>query len=107
MIKRANDNVFGLAAGVISKDIDFCNTVSRALKAGTVWVNTYNVFESAVPFGEWTGCCAVRQEQSSAAKECPCAGKGKGRGTVVGTEMQWRGTSVWWELTGCKTINRS
>lgn len=36
--------------------INFINTVSRGLKAGTVWVNCYNVYESAVPFGEtWEG----------------------------------------------------
>ncbi|PSC69329.1 aldehyde dehydrogenase [Micractinium conductrix] len=51
VIKRANTSEYGLASGIISKDVNFINTVSRALKAGTVWVNTYNVYESGVPFG--------------------------------------------------------
>ncbi|PRW44891.1 aldehyde dehydrogenase [Chlorella sorokiniana] len=51
VIERANANCYGLASGIISNDINFINTVSRSLKAGTVWVNCYNVYESAVPFG--------------------------------------------------------
>ena len=38
VIARANDNEFGLASGIISNDVNFINTVSRSLKAGTVWV---------------------------------------------------------------------
>lgn len=56
VIKRANQNEYGLASGILSNDINFINTVSRALKAGTVWVNCYNVYESGVPFGGcWEG----------------------------------------------------
>jgi aldehyde dehydrogenase (NAD+) len=51
VIARANTSDYGLASGIISKDINFINTVSRSLKAGTVWVNCYNVYDSAVPFG--------------------------------------------------------
>ena len=45
VIKRANDSEYGLASGIISNEVDFVNTVSRALKCGTVWVNTFNVYE--------------------------------------------------------------
>ena len=48
---RANASMYGLAAGVWSRNIDTVNTISRNLKAGTVWVNTYNQFDAAIPFG--------------------------------------------------------
>jgi hypothetical protein len=51
VIRRANDTPFGLASAVFSKDLDSVNTISRGLKAGTVWVNCYNLFDNAVPFG--------------------------------------------------------
>ncbi|GAB2289533.1 hypothetical protein Dimus_023843 [Dionaea muscipula] len=51
VIRRANTTRYGLAAGVFTKDIDRANTLSRALRAGTVWVNCFHVFDAAVPFG--------------------------------------------------------
>eukprot|EP00210_Caulerpa_lentillifera_P009161 g8734.t1 len=51
VIRRANDTTYGLAAGVLTNDIDTANRVSRALRAGTVWVNCYNVFDNATPVG--------------------------------------------------------
>ena len=36
----------------LHSQVNFINTVSRGLKAGTVWVNCYNVYDAAVPFGE-------------------------------------------------------
>ena len=39
MIKRANNSQFGLASGLWAKDVDVVNTISRGLRAGTVWVN--------------------------------------------------------------------
>jgi acyl-CoA reductase-like NAD-dependent aldehyde dehydrogenase len=50
-IARANDSIYGLAAGVWTKDIKKAHYVASKLKAGTVWVNTYNVYDTAVPFG--------------------------------------------------------
>jgi aldehyde dehydrogenase (NAD+) len=50
-IARANDSVYGLAAGVWTRDIKKAHYVASKLKAGTVWVNTYNVYDTAVPFG--------------------------------------------------------
>lgn len=48
---QGNDTTYGLSAGVWTKDIKKAHEVARALKAGTVWVNCYNVFESTTPFG--------------------------------------------------------
>ncbi|KAM9330703.1 aldehyde dehydrogenase 1A1-like [Gastrophryne carolinensis] len=51
VIKRANNTEYGLAAGVFTKDLDKAITVSNALQAGTVWVNTYLVVSPQAPFG--------------------------------------------------------
>jgi len=51
VVKRANANSYGLAAGVWTKNIDTVNKLSRNLRAGTVWVNCYNNFDAALPFG--------------------------------------------------------
>ena len=51
VVERANNNNYGLAASVFTKDIDNANTVSNNLRAGTVWVNCYDVFDPALPFG--------------------------------------------------------
>jgi len=51
VIRRANDTRYGLAAGVFTQNIDTANTMARALKAGTVWVNCFDVFDAGIPFG--------------------------------------------------------
>jgi aldehyde dehydrogenase (NAD+) len=50
-IARANESQYGLAAAVWTRDIKKAHYVARKLQAGTVWVNTYNVFDTAAPFG--------------------------------------------------------
>jgi aldehyde dehydrogenase (NAD+) len=50
-IGRANDSPYGLAAGVWTRDIKKAHYVARKLQAGTVWINTYNVYDTAAPFG--------------------------------------------------------
>ena len=50
-IAKANDSQYGLAAGVWTRDIKKAHYVARKLQAGTVWVNTYNVYDTAAPFG--------------------------------------------------------
>lgn len=47
----ANSSDFGLAAGVWTRDISKAHRAAKALKAGTVWVNQYNGFDTAIPFG--------------------------------------------------------
>jgi aldehyde dehydrogenase (NAD+) len=51
VIRRANNTSYGLAAGVFTQNIDTANTLTRALKAGTVWINCYDTFDAAIPFG--------------------------------------------------------
>ncbi len=47
----ANQNIYGLAAAVWTNDVRKAHAVARRLKAGTVWVNAYNLYDVALPFG--------------------------------------------------------
>jgi phenylacetaldehyde dehydrogenase len=47
----ANDTNYGLAAGVFTRDISKAHRIAHRLRAGTVWINTYHVFDAAQPFG--------------------------------------------------------
>jgi phenylacetaldehyde dehydrogenase len=51
IVARANDTIYGLAAGVWSRDIKKAHSVASKLRAGTVWINCYNIFDPALPFG--------------------------------------------------------
>ncbi len=51
LIRQANDTQYGLSAGVWTQDVSRVHNLVRRLRAGTVWVNCYNVFDAAVPFG--------------------------------------------------------
>jgi phenylacetaldehyde dehydrogenase len=51
LIRRANDTVYGLAAGVWSSDMRRAHRIANKLRAGTVWINCYNIFDAALPFG--------------------------------------------------------
>ncbi len=51
IVERANDNVYGLAAGIWTKDISKAHRTAELIKAGTVWINCYNIFDAGLPFG--------------------------------------------------------
>jgi aldehyde dehydrogenase (NAD+) len=50
-IHLANQTSYGLAAGLWTADIRQAFHVARAIRAGTVWINTYNLYDPAAPFG--------------------------------------------------------
>ncbi|CCD22482.1 aldehyde dehydrogenase family protein NDAI_0A03250 [Naumovozyma dairenensis CBS 421] len=50
-VRMANDSEFGLGAGIETENLSTALKVARMLHSGTVWINTYNDFDSRVPFG--------------------------------------------------------
>lgn len=50
-IALANQSMYGLAAGIWTKDIQKAHRVARDIRAGTVWINTYNQYDPGAPFG--------------------------------------------------------
>jgi len=51
VVDQANSNPYGLAAAVWTNNVKKAHTVSRMLRAGTVWINTYGLMDTALPFG--------------------------------------------------------
>ena len=51
MVERANNNPYGLAAAVWTKDISKAHQMAHDMRAGTVWINCYNIFDASMPFG--------------------------------------------------------
>ncbi len=51
VVRAANDTPYGLAAGIFTRDIKKAHRIARLLQAGTVWINTYGLYDSATPFG--------------------------------------------------------
>ena len=48
---QANDTDYGLGAGVWTRDIAKAHALAKKIRAGTVWINCYNVFDASLPFG--------------------------------------------------------
>jgi phenylacetaldehyde dehydrogenase len=49
--RQANNSVYGLAAGIWTRDTSKAHRLASRIRAGTVWINCYNVFDAALPFG--------------------------------------------------------
>jgi phenylacetaldehyde dehydrogenase len=62
LVQSANRTVYGLAAAVWTRDISKAHKIAAKLRAGTVWLNCYNVFDPAMPFGGY--------KQSGWGREC-------------------------------------
>ncbi len=50
-VAQANDSLYGLAAGIWTRDVKKAHQVAQKIQAGTVWINTYNMYDAASPYG--------------------------------------------------------
>ncbi len=82
LIKQANETIYGLSAGIWTRDIVRAHRFAREVHAGTVWINTYNMFNAASPFGGY--------KQSGYGREM-------GKHAL---EMYTQVKSVWVDLSG-------
>src|SRR5881628_1514117 len=82
LIRQANETIYGLSAGIWTKDITRAHRFAKAVKAGVVWINTYNMFNAASPFGGY--------KQSGYGREM-------GRHAL---ELYTQVKSVWVDLSG-------
>jgi phenylacetaldehyde dehydrogenase len=51
LVREANNSVYGLAAGIWTRDVSKAHLLAAKINAGSVWVNCYNIFDAALPFG--------------------------------------------------------
>lgn len=82
LIQKANDTIYGLSAGIWTQNITRAHRFAKAIKAGVVWVNTYNMMNAASPFGGY--------KQSGYGREM-------GRHAL---ELYTQVKSVWVDLSG-------
>ncbi|MDT7542694.1 MAG: hypothetical protein QOE33_2598 [Acidobacteriota bacterium] len=82
LIRQANDTIFGLSAGIWTSNITRAHRFAKAIKAGVIWINTFNMFNAASPFGGY--------KQSGYGREM-------GKHAL---EMYTQVKSVWVDLSG-------
>jgi betaine-aldehyde dehydrogenase len=82
LIRQANETIYGLSAGIWTKDVRRAHRFAREIKAGTVWINTFNMMNAASPFGGY--------KQSGYGREM-------GRHAL---ELYTQVKSVWVDLSG-------
>ncbi|VBA51742.1 Phenylacetaldehyde dehydrogenase [Mycobacterium attenuatum] len=51
VVSSANDTVYGLSAGIWTRDVSKAHRMAKAMQAGTVWINCFNILDAALPFG--------------------------------------------------------
>jgi acyl-CoA reductase-like NAD-dependent aldehyde dehydrogenase len=69
-VAKANDILYGLAAGIWTRDVKKAHGVARRLQAGTVWVNMYNFYDPAMPFGGYRGSGFGRDLGAESMRDC-------------------------------------
>jgi acyl-CoA reductase-like NAD-dependent aldehyde dehydrogenase len=82
LLKQANDTIYGLSAGIWTRDITRAHRFAKEIKAGVIWINTFNMFNAASPFGGY--------KQSGYGREM-------GRHAL---ELYTQVKSVWVDLSG-------
>ncbi len=82
LIQKANDTIYGLSAGIWTQNITRAHRFAKAIKAGVVWINTYNMMNAASPFGGY--------KQSGYGREM-------GKGAL---DLYTQVKSVWVDLSG-------
>ncbi|MHC4392393.1 MAG: aldehyde dehydrogenase family protein [Planctomycetota bacterium] len=69
LIEKANQTIYGLAAGVWTQDVKKALRAAKQLQAGTVWVNTYNMYDPTTPFGGFKSSGFGRELGAAAVEE--------------------------------------
>ncbi|KAG0484599.1 hypothetical protein HPP92_008678 [Vanilla planifolia] len=75
-IEKANNTIYGLAAGILTNDLNTANRVSRLIRAGVIWINCYSTFDRDCPYGGYKASGFGRDlglqalEKLSAREDC-------------------------------------
>ncbi len=69
IVRQANDSPFGLGAGIWTKDVQRAHRVAHALRAGTIWINSYRTISFNTPFGGYKMSGIGRENGLESIKE--------------------------------------